>query len=367
MAIRINIASSGRFHVLDLARELDALGMDVKFYSHVPPYRARAYGLKVRCSASLFYVMLPFLVLARLWPPFRPRVVALQDWLTALVMRPCDVFIAMSGNYIYSLKVAKRKGAVIIVERGSKHILEQRRILEAIPSLHGTKPVPDVHVQRELECYSLADYISVASSHVRDSFLMYGLAPERIFVNPYGVELADFAPMPEISRHYDVIMVGTWSYQKGVDLLENACRTLGLSLLHVGQIGDVPFPFADKGFTHVDAVDQKLLKNYYAQARVMALPSRQDGLALVQAQAIACGLPIVCSEHTGGRDLVPYVGSEWVYEMREYSVDALTEALRLAIDHAPKLINSLPNLKAMSWQSYAERYSEFIGGIVKQM
>lgn len=34
--MKINILSPGRFHVLDLARELDKNGFDVKFYSFVP-------------------------------------------------------------------------------------------------------------------------------------------------------------------------------------------------------------------------------------------------------------------------------------------------------------------------------------------
>lgn len=38
--MKINILSPGRFHVLDLARELDKNGFDVKFYSFVPTKRA---------------------------------------------------------------------------------------------------------------------------------------------------------------------------------------------------------------------------------------------------------------------------------------------------------------------------------------
>ena len=34
--LRIAIATAGRFHVLDLARELNALGYAVDFYSYVP-------------------------------------------------------------------------------------------------------------------------------------------------------------------------------------------------------------------------------------------------------------------------------------------------------------------------------------------
>ena len=63
--VKINIFSPGRFHVCDLARELDKHGFDVKFYSFVPTKRAMKFGLPKSCSASLFWPMVPFLVLER--------------------------------------------------------------------------------------------------------------------------------------------------------------------------------------------------------------------------------------------------------------------------------------------------------------
>ena len=51
--LRIGIASSGRFHLLDLARELDALGSEVSFYSYVPRERAKTFGLPGRCHVAL--------------------------------------------------------------------------------------------------------------------------------------------------------------------------------------------------------------------------------------------------------------------------------------------------------------------------
>ena len=101
--MRINILSPGRFYVLDLARELDALGHNVRFYSYVPTKRAVKFGLRKECSYSLFFIMLPFLCIARLFPSVNRYVVVIQDYLTAWLMRPCDVLIAMSGSYIYSL------------------------------------------------------------------------------------------------------------------------------------------------------------------------------------------------------------------------------------------------------------------------
>ena len=45
------------------------------------------------------------------------------------------------------------------------------------------------------------------------------------------------------------------------------------------------------------------LHKYYSQASVLVLPSIQEGLALVQAQAMACGVPVIASENTGAADL----------------------------------------------------------------
>ena len=133
--IKINIFSPGRFHVCDLARELDKNGFDVKFYSFVSTKRAEKFGLPRRCSFSLLIPMAPFLALERVlfkrsgWA--KRLSISVQDWLSSVVMRKCDICIAMSGNYILTPKKAKKQGALVIIERGSKHIVEQKAILDA--------------------------------------------------------------------------------------------------------------------------------------------------------------------------------------------------------------------------------------------
>jgi len=73
-------------------------------------------------------------------------------------------------------------------------------------------------------------------------------------------------------------------------------------LIHVGGAGDVSFPTSER-FVHYDSVPQWGLGEFYAQAHVFAIASREEGLALVQLQALASGLPLVCTNRTGGADL----------------------------------------------------------------
>src|SRR5438270_6208796 len=67
--LKIAVATAGRFHVLDLARELHALGHQVRFYSYVPRYRARRFGLPDECHVPLLPLTLP----AVAWERFMPR------------------------------------------------------------------------------------------------------------------------------------------------------------------------------------------------------------------------------------------------------------------------------------------------------
>lgn len=368
---KINILSPGRFHVCDLARELDKQDFDVKFYSYVPAKRAEKFGLSRKCSASLFLVMIPFLIIekrlfkGKRWAS-RLRI-NVQDFFTGIYMRKCDILIAMSGDFVFSLKKAKKNGSVVILERGSKHILEQKRILEDIPSLKGKNPVPDINVKRELEGYKIADYIAIATEHVKRSFELHNYPVNKLFINPYGVDLSMFRPINNIEKKYDIIMVGGWSYQKGCDIISKAIPKTNYSFLHVGSIADCSFPTNDQ-MVHIDAVDQSQLIKYYNQAKIFILPSRQEGLAMVQAQAIACNLPLVGSKDSGAEDLKKMVSNpKYITIMEDYTEESLIKAINETMD----MYNSMSDLiyggeaiKNLTWEAYGKRYADFINSKV---
>lgn len=369
--IRINILSPGRFHVCDLARELDKQGFDVRFYSFVPTWRAKKFGLPGRCSSSVFLFMLPFLVIEKIvfkkkrWASTLKTLV--QDFVTGIYMRECDVLIAMSGSFVYSVKKAKKRGAVIILERGSKYILEQKRILEEIPSLNGIKTVPNINVKRELAGYQLADYIAIASQHVKRSFMLHNYPLDKLFINPYGVDLTMFKPLPSIEKKYDIIMVGGWSYRKGCDIISEAIPKTKYSFLHVGSIVDCHFPINNQ-MIHVDAVDQTQLVNYYNQAKIFILPSREEGLAMVQAQAIACNLPLIGSPDSGAEDLRAMVSHpEYIAIVEEYSCGALIKAIDEMLDkyhNMNGIVYAGNTIENLTWEAYGKRYTNFVNKIL---
>ena len=368
--IKVNIFSPGRFHVCDLARELDKNGFDVKFYSYVPSKRTSKFGLPHRCNYSLLIPLAPFLLLARVffkksrWPKHLCSIV--QDWISSLVMRECDVCIAMSGNYIQTTKKAKKQGAIVIMERGSKHIIEQKAVLDAIKK-HKDSPVPAFNYHRELESYLIADYIAIASKHVARSFNKHKYPKEKLFINPYGVDLSMFKPLPEVKKKYDVIMVGGWSFRKGCDLIVDALKDSELNLLHVGGIVDLEFPSLSN-FTHVDSVDQTSLVNYYNMAKIALLPSREEGLAMVQAQAIACNLPLVGSVDSGAEDLRDMVECpEYITIIDNYTPESVKNAIECGLRKYEQLGDILyagSAIENLTWSAYGKRYSFFLKELI---
>jgi glycosyltransferase involved in cell wall biosynthesis len=101
------------------------------------------------------------------------------------------------------------------------------------------------------------------------------------------------------------------------------------------------------------------------------LPSREDGFGMVLSQAIACGLPIVCSKDTGGRDLRNFLeDKKWIIEMPETTAECLAtcvkEALKLADFQPEGKRDYVGNtIKQLTLEAYGRRYDEFLTKVKK--
>jgi len=359
--MKINIASTNRFHLLDLARELQIQGYDVRFYSYVPSKRCEKFGLTSKCC-SFLWIAVPFLLLQKVFPKSEKliyyRNIVLDKYLSCF-MRPCDVYIALGSVYLNSLTAAKAKfGASSILEWGSKHIIEQRKQFGTLEGYNKT------YLNRELKGYELANYISIPAEHVKRSFIKHGVPNSKLMVVPYGVDLRQFPPTVREHDCYDLIYVGGWRYEKGCDLLIDLCRNTPYTLLHVGPIINLDFPQVEN-MTHVEPVNQYELTNYYKKAKVFILPSRSEGLALVLCQALSSGLPIVCSIDSGGEDLKKLLGSpKYINLMEDYTDQSIIKAVKNALIFADSQ-SGLRYLqkdieKELSWNRYGKQYSNFV-------
>jgi glycosyltransferase involved in cell wall biosynthesis len=148
-----------------------------------------------------------------------------------------------------------------------------------------------------------------------------------------GVNLKEFKQIPKEDNIFRIIIAGGAILRKGYHYLLQAFYELNLpdaEVWHLGKVNDEIKPFLDKYKTDKWILKghkpQNELYKYYSQGSVFVLPSLEEGLAMVQAQAMACGLPLICTTNTGGEDFISEDGKEgFVIPIRD--VEALKEKI----------------------------------------
>jgi glycosyltransferase involved in cell wall biosynthesis len=110
------------------------------------------------------------------------------------------------------------------------------------------------------------------------------------------------------------------------------------------------------------------LPKFFGQADVFVLPSRYDGWGVVINQAVAAGLPVICSDQVGaGFDLVDegVNGSKFSAGDEE----GLFQAMRHFVDH-PEILTpwgEASRLKARSWTPViaAEKWANAMEEVIR--
>lgn len=239
------------------------------------------------------------------------------------------------------------------IEAGLAIFAEEAR---RAPEFAETLPLPPARViaQCGVEARE-ADRVIVPSDYVRDTMVAHGTEPARIFVLPYGVDTARFRP-PEAPRAPDgkfrVLFVGGLTQRKGIKYLLEAAKRAdipGLELVCVGKLaGDAAAfaPYADV-FRHVRHVPFHEVHRLFQTADVFAYPSLHEGSAFASYEALASGLPVVCTPNTGS---VVREGMEG-FLVPPRDVDALVERLRLLARD--------PDLRARMAKAARARAEEF--------
>ncbi len=370
--MRVAISVLGRFHAFNLAHQLQKRNALAQLITSHPKYDAVKYGVRAELTSSLVWLE----AMRRLWykMPLKTRWNAqyffssMYDRAAANVLRPgAQLFVGWSGSSLKSLRRAKAFGMVGVVERGSSHMLYQQKILTeefARLGMRFSHTHPKV-IEQELAEYDEADAIVTPSSFARRSFLSEGFAEGKIITVPYGADLSEFRPVPKEDDKFRVIFCGGLTIQKGVHYLLQAFSELRLpqaELWLIGGVSEEMRPFLER-YSSSNIVVQghkprSELLWYYSQGTIFCLPSLQEGMAMVLLQAMACGLPLLCTTNTGGEDIVREGIEGFIIPIRD--VDALKAKLQWAYDHRSQCLEMGRAAQqrvsnGLTWDDYGNR------------
>lgn len=349
MTLRVVQAVFGVFHHFELAHQLRQYGHLERIYTTWPWTRIKREGLphELVSTFPLVHTQDYLLRRARLsnaWLDGR-----FNDWnsrsfdaWTRMRIPPCDVFVAISGAGRTTGPLVQRRGGMFVCDRGSTHQRVQQQVMEEEYRRWGVKaPRPPAHiVEREEAIYDAADAITVPSMVAKRSFVAMGFAESKVHVIPYGVRLDRFQPTerPDVDA-FDVLFAGQVSIRKGIPyLLEAFARVKHPKkrLTIVGSLQDdlkqVLGRLPLHGVTMLGSIPQAELAVRMSKSHVLALASVEEGLALVQGQALACGTPVIATRSTGAEDLFTDGVEGCIVEDRD--VDALAGRLQWLADDA---------------------------------
>ncbi|MEA5620804.1 glycosyltransferase family 4 protein [Cronbergia sp. UHCC 0137] len=158
---------------------------------------------------------------------------------------------------------------------------------------------------REQKEWSTADIVLCGSEFVRDGIIACGESSQKCQILPYGVDWRFLLPehLPH-NGQLRVLTIGAIGLRKGSPYILAAAQKLkGLATFRmVGSLGGIQPEIKSILASHVEltgSVPRSEILNHYAWADVFLLPSICEGSATVIYEALAAGLPVICTPNTG--------------------------------------------------------------------
>ena len=381
--MQITIVVGGRFHAFDLAYRLQKKGYLLNLITSYPKWKInkiinidnkkiKTIILKEIIERILYKLKLNFFLsflnfyLNKYFEYFASKKVNYKN---------TDILIGWSGFSYKTFQKSQNYNLIKILERGSTHIKFQSDILEEECKIFNVDfKINDKEIKQELKEYDLADYISIPSNFVKQSFLKNGINKKKLIVTPYGVNLNYFYPKKKKDNIFRFIYVGTLSIRKGLWYTLKAFNELNLPNAELILVGSIEASFlpllkeftSNKKIKILNHIGQNKLVEFYNISNVFVISSIEDGFAMVIPQALACCLPVICTENSGGSELIENGINGYVLPIRQ--LDKLKEKMLFLYEDNEHyfFLKSKLYLKrrSLSWDRYADsiinKYSKLL-------
>ena len=178
--------------------------------------------------------------------------------------------------------------------------------------------------------------VTTLSHDLRQETLKLGVAPEQVQVIPNSIDTTHFTPFPIAERKEVILFVGWLIKRKGVEYLIRAMQLIANDLpnFQLLIIGDGPEKAALIALTQQLGIGERVqflgfltqheARGWMQQAKLLVLPSLEEGQGSVLLEALACGTPVIGSAVGGiGEVIDPSVG----FLVPPGSVEPLAQAM----------------------------------------
>lgn len=223
----------------------------------------------------------------------------------------------------------------------------------------------------------LCDYCLVASEFVRKSVRYVDVADEKIKILRYGVDMEKFKfeNKSEKSGPLNLLYVGGIIRRKGLHHLLRVISEFDPNTVKLKLAGNYDESYdlvkKYKHFSNIEFlgyVTKDRLNEIYNDADAFVLPSLSEGMALVGLEAMASGLPLICSTNTGINDLINDYQNGIVFETGNNK--QLHNAIEWFYHHKQDIVeiglNAHKTASQYSWESYSRELIKILENIMSK-
>lgn len=282
-----------------------------------------------------------------------------------------------TSSYILATR-AKENGKLFILSQSIGHSQTYNQFAAAIkdrfPDWKFTwEHKTPLELNIEEEEYQLASIIVVPSQFVAKSLIANGVPANKIIINAFGTEIKYFYPVKRTSGLPLIFLfVGAICPRKGVPLLLEAWQQLKpcnaeLWLAGTGTVPPQVLRQSPDSVRWLGAVSRQKLPSLLNQADVFVFPSLFEGLAKVQLEAAACGLPIIATTASGGEEIVEKGRTGFIIEPG--NLEELMQSINKFLEY-PELAKemreyAIQKASFWSWSAYGDRWQKILQKAVK--
>jgi glycosyltransferase involved in cell wall biosynthesis len=236
---------------------------------------------------------------------------------------------------------------------------EAARLPEWEPTLIGNWDAPDKLARKTREIEQ-ADIVICPGKFVLDSLPAAIRGGKKCVIARFGSPEPPFpAQRGRPGAKLRVLFAGAMSQRKGLADLFAAMKLLDRPDVELVVLGTPLMPMSFyrsqyPAFIHEPPRPHGAVLQLMQTCDVLALPSLVEGRALVQHEALACGLPLIVTANAGGEDLVEGEGAGFLVPIR--APEKIAEKIQWFAQHR----DSLPAMRgaatraaaACTWQDY---------------
>ena len=275
---------------------------------------------------------------------------------------PFDIYHCHAGHSLETIPLAKKLGAKIILQRDSAHATKMIDLLEEYKDkcrkLNSEYkdmcniPRRTTNVQYQLDEYEQVDYILLASTFERDTFIEKGIPNSKLKIIPFTADSEMFKPKNMENRPFSVCLGGNQCLRKGFPYAKEACKKLNIPLNVI-----TGYKFEE-------------MPRELANHTVCLAPAVEDGYPHQVLASMACGLVPIVSTFNGVKDLIKHGHNGFIVDLTSDTiVQDITDILKVLKDN-PEGMQSIGSfaretVAKRTWDDYSKDIANFYEEVMK--